>query len=84
MLYRTIKACAISDYNHHQITITQSAPGDWCRQQELCVMVTLMLRGIGWPWDLLASYHPFRDGSSPYTHTHTYTVQYVQKEEERA
>lgn len=59
MLYGTINASAIREYNHYRVMIAPSTPGGGCRERGLCACVTaiLALRDIGWPRDLSASYH---------------------------
>lgn len=74
MLYRTIKACPISDYNHHQITIIQSTPGGWCSRSCMCHGHTcaqghwLALGSLG----KLSSLESLQVGGT-YTHNHTHT-----------
>lgn len=80
MLYRTIKACAIRDYNHHQITIMQSIPRGRCKQQELCVSWSHSCSGIlaGRQQGLSASYHHLRVRPTHlHTQSYTYRIRYV-------
>lgn len=57
MLYGTINASAIREYDHYRVMIAPSAPGGGRGGLCACVTATLALRDIGWPRDLTASYH---------------------------
>ena len=73
MLYSTMKACAIRDYNRHQITIIQLPPGGGCRRQELRVSWSHSCSGIlaGLGISLQVIIFESLDHPPPPRHTHT-------------
>lgn len=78
MLYRTIKAFAIRDYNHHQITIIQyNQPLEADAASGSCVCHG-HTRAQGY-WLALANDHPWR-GWSSHLHTHSHIMYRVYRE----